>query len=67
MTKTKGNSRLSEVKGLLAGDRDLLLELIRMALQEVLEADTAEALGAPRASAWRSAWVTARAITAGAW
>ncbi len=48
MTKMKGNSRLTEVKGLLEGDRDLVLELIRMALQEVLEADMAEALGAAK-------------------
>ncbi len=51
MTEKKGKSGTVDVKALLAGDEEFLRALVRTALQEVLEVEVAEALGAePR---WR--------------
>ena len=48
MTKRKGKSGTIDVKALLAGDEELLRALLRTALQEVLEVEMAEALGAEK-------------------
>ena len=48
MTEMKGIARHSEVKGLLEEDRDLLQEMIHVAVQEFLEAEMTEALGAAK-------------------
>jgi putative transposase len=48
MTKRQGKSGAIEVKALLAEDEEFLRALVRTALQEVLEAEMTEALGAEK-------------------
>src|SRR5712692_2800110 len=48
MTERKGKSGTIGVKAVVAGDEDFLRALVRAALQEVLEAEMAEALGAEK-------------------
>jgi hypothetical protein len=48
MTKRQGKSGTIDVKALLASDEEFLRALVRTALQEVLEAEMAEALGAEK-------------------
>jgi transposase-like protein len=48
MTRRKDKARLEDVKALLAEDGDLLRPLVQVVLQEVLEAEMTEALGAER-------------------
>ena len=48
MTKRQGKSGTINVKALLAGDEEFLRALVRTALQEVLEAEMTEALGAEK-------------------
>jgi putative transposase len=56
MAEKKHNAGRIDLKALVSGDRDFLRELIRTTLQEVLEAEMTEALGArPRANARRGA------------
>jgi putative transposase len=46
MTEKRGKAEVVDVKELLAGDEDFLRTLMRAALQEVLEAEMTEAVGA---------------------
>ena len=48
MTKRQGKSGTIDVKALLAGDEEFLRAFVRTALQEVLEAEMTEALGAEK-------------------
>src|SRR5256885_13789767 len=48
MTKRQGKSGTSDVKALLREDEEFLRALVRTALQEVLEAEMTEALGAEK-------------------
>ena len=48
MTEKKGKSGTIDVKALLAGDEEFLRALVRTALQEVLEVEMTEALGAEK-------------------
>src|SRR6184192_2797468 len=48
MTKKQGKSGTIDVKALLAQDEEFLRALVRTALQEVLEAEMTEALGAEK-------------------
>jgi putative transposase len=48
MTKRQGKSGTIDVKALLAQDEEFLRALVRTALQEVLEAEMTEALGAEK-------------------
>jgi transposase-like protein len=48
MTKRQAKSGTIDVKTLLAADEEFLRVLVRTALQEVLEAEMAEALGAEK-------------------
>ena len=48
MTERKGKSGTIDVKALLAGDEEFLRALVRAALQEVLEVEMAETLGAEK-------------------
>ena len=48
MTKRQGKSGTIDVKALLAGDEEFLRALVRTALQEVLEVEMTEALGAEK-------------------
>src|ERR1700751_4342672 len=48
ITEKKGKSGIIDVKALLAGDEEFLRALVRTALQEVLEAEMTEALGAEK-------------------
>ena len=46
MTTRKSKAKLSAMEGLVAGDRDLMKSLMKEALQEVLESEMTEHLGA---------------------
>jgi hypothetical protein len=46
MTKFEGKASRNDLKGLLAQDSELLRTLMRTALQEVLEAEMADAISA---------------------
>src|SRR5262249_374685 len=48
MTGKKGKSGTIDVKALLSGDEEFLRALVRTALEEVLEAEMTEALGAEK-------------------
>ena len=48
MTKRQGKSGTIDVKVLVAEDEEFLRTLVRTALQEVLEAEMTEALGAEK-------------------
>ena len=48
MTKRQGKSGTIDVKALLAGDEEFLRALVRTALEEVLEVEMTEALGAEK-------------------
>jgi transposase-like protein len=48
MTEKKVKSGTIDIKALLAGDEEFLRALMRTALQEVLEVEMAEALGAEK-------------------
>src|ERR1700750_2116355 len=48
MTKRQGKSGTIDIKAVLAEDEEFLRALVRIALQEVLEAEMAEALGAEK-------------------
>ena len=50
MTDRKVKSGTIDVKALLAGDEEFLRALVRTALQEVLEAEMTDALGAEKGS-----------------
>ena len=65
MTKRQGKSGTIDVKALLREDEEFLRALVRTALQEVLEAEMTEALGAEKANGRRAGRGTGRAITAG--
>ena len=45
-TRAKRSAKSSGIEALVAGDRDLLKQLMREALQDVLEAEMSEAVGA---------------------
>src|SRR5262249_11272095 len=65
MTVVKLRPALAEIKSLLGSDKEFLKPLVRTVLQEVLEAEMTDALGAVRGL--RVGLVTARAITAARW
>ena len=48
MTKRRGKSGTIDIKAVLAEDAEFLRALVRAALQEVLEAEMTEALGAEK-------------------
>jgi hypothetical protein len=48
MTKKQGKSGTIDIKAVLAEDEEFLRAVVRMALQEVLEAEMTEALGAEK-------------------
>jgi putative transposase len=48
MTKEKGTPRVSALKALLTEDREFVREIMRAALQEILEAEMTAALGAEK-------------------
>ena len=48
MTKRQGKPGTIDIKAVLAEDEEFLRALVRMALQEVLEAEMTEALGAEK-------------------
>ena len=72
MTDRKGKSGTIDVKALLAGDEEFLLALVRTALQEVLEVEMMQALGAEKSErtagrlGYRSGYADWQARAAGA-
>jgi hypothetical protein len=61
MTVTKIRTDVSAVKQLLASDREFLNPLIQTAVQEVLEVEMTEALGAEKGSGRKDGLAIARA------
>jgi putative transposase len=66
MTKKEHKAERIDLKVLVGGDRDFLRELIRTTLQEVLEAEMTEALGAGKGERTAGATVIVRATTGAA-
>ena len=64
MTVAKLKTKQPSAKALIVGERDLMKALVKEALDEVLDAEMTEVLGAGRASARRSARATVLATTA---
>ena len=54
MTRGKSKRSLQEIKELIAGEEDILRPLIGAVLQEVLEAEMSQALGAEKANGSRA-------------
>jgi putative transposase len=48
MTRKKGNRSLAEIKALLEEESDFLRPMVRTVIQEFLEAEMAEAVGAEK-------------------
>src|SRR5436305_338532 len=75
MTKRQGKSGTIDIKAVLAEDEEFLRALVRTALQEVLEAEMTEALGAEKGEraagrqGYRSAfgWLMAPRLSANRW
>ena len=65
MTKRQAKSGTIDVKALLAEDEEFLRTLVRAALQEVLEAEMTEALGAEKGERTADGRAIGRAITTG--
>ena len=65
MTKRQGKSGTIDVKALLTRDEEFLRALVRTALQEVLEVEMAEVLGAEKGERTVGRQGYRRAITAG--
>jgi putative transposase len=65
MTKRQAKSGTIDVKALLAEDEEFLRTLVRAALQEVLEAEMTEALGAEKGERTAGRQDIGRAITTG--
>ena len=47
MTRKDSNRTISEIKAMIAEDGDFLRPVVRTVIQEFLEAEMAEAIGAP--------------------
>ena len=65
MTVAQAKLSVAAAKELLKGDPDGLREVVRAVLQEVLEAEMTDALGAAKGERTPAGWATARATTAG--
>ena len=68
MTTKKRRRKLPLLASLVSEDRDLMKALLREVLQEVLEGENTEPLGAaPRGSAQKAGKASKPAIPAGVW
>jgi putative transposase len=69
MTKKKSKLKSNEIKELMSQDEDFLRPLVRVALQEVLEAEMTEAVGAAKSQrngervGYRSGYYTRKLVT----
>ena len=69
MTKKKSKLKKTEIKELMSQDEDFLRPLVRVALQEVLEAEMTEAVGAAKSQrngervGYRSGYYTRKLVT----
>ena len=66
-TRTKRSAKSSRIEALVGDDRELLKGLLKESLQEVLEAEMTEAVGAGPGSERRTGSGTDPGITAAAW
>ena len=55
MTRKNSNRTISEIKAMMAEDGDFLRPMVRTVIQEFLEAEMAEAVGAEKGRASRGA------------
>ena len=67
MPRGKLRPTLEEVKALLAADRDFLRPLVQAVLQELLEAEMTEALGAEKGERTPAGLATAAAPMTAPW
>ena len=67
MTRTEGKTASAAVKDILLSNPDGLRDVIRVVMQEVLEAEMEEALGASKGERTPDRSAIARAITAARW
>ena len=65
MTEKKGKAEGIDVKALLAGGDTFIRTVVRTALQEVLEAEMTEAVGAAKGERTANRWAIAPATTVG--
>jgi putative transposase len=65
MTKEQGKAGKLDVKALLTADPNFVREIVRAALQEVLEAEMTETVGAAKGERSPGGSATGRAIAAG--
>ena len=65
MTEKKGKTEGIDVKALLAGDDTFIRSVVRTALQEVLEAEMTEAVGAAKGERTANGWAIAPATEPG--
>ena len=66
-TQAKRSAKSSRIAALVGDDRELFKGLLKESLQEVLEAEMPEAVGAVPGSAQRTAPGIAPTTTAGGW
>jgi transposase-like protein len=65
-TRKKITPRLTEIKELMSEEANFLRPLVGLVVQEALEAELSEALGAQKGNEPRDAWATAAATTCAA-
>ena len=65
MTEKKSRAEVIDVKAVLAGDEAFIRKVVRTALQEVLEAEMTEAVGAGKGERTGTGWDIAPATMAG--
>ena len=67
MTVKDGTKGSADLKALVVSDPDLVRTLVRMALQEVLEAEMTETIGAAKANQQPPGSAIERGTMAGCW
>ena len=67
MTAKKLKAVRPRLEALMAQDRDLLKALVKEALDQILQAEMSEFLGAAPGNAWRRAPAIRRATTSAVW
>ncbi len=65
MTRRKDSAKAGDLKEVLAGQEDFLRGLIQQVVQQVLETEMEEALGAGKGSGARAVWGTGPGTTGG--
>ena len=67
MTRKRDKQGSEEIKAMIAQEGDFLRPLVRTVVQEIMEAEMSEAVGAQKGSGWKADWAIAAATTRVAW